>query len=42
MASRYYWFYFEDGYRCCAKGFSKTERAHLEKAHGKMIGSFVA
>jgi hypothetical protein len=33
----YYWFYFEDGYRCCVKGFSKQELRVEEAKHGKLI-----
>lgn len=33
----FYWFEFEDGYRCCVRGFSKQELKIEEQKHGKMI-----
>lgn len=36
-----YWFYFEDGYRMCARGMSATERKVEERKHGKLIGKRV-
>jgi hypothetical protein len=33
----YYWHYFEDGYRVCARGFSDLELAVEEKKHGKLV-----
>ena len=33
----YYWHYFEDGYRVCARGFSDLELAVEEKIHGKLV-----
>jgi hypothetical protein len=39
MASKHkwYWFTFEDGYRCCVRGFSKIELSHEVAKHGKLI-----
>lgn len=34
---KYYWFTFTDGYRVCAKGFSKQELKIEELKHGKLI-----
>ena len=33
----YYWFYFADGYRACARGYSKRELKIEEQKHGKLI-----
>lgn len=33
----FYWFFFEDGYSVCAKGFSKQELRIEERKHGKLI-----
>ncbi len=33
----FYCFTFSDGYQCWCKGFSRTERAHEERKHGKLI-----
>jgi hypothetical protein len=35
--SKYYWFTFEDGYRVCARGFSRQEIAVEESKHGKLV-----
>lgn len=34
---KYYWFIFEDGYKCCVRGFSKRELAVEESKHGKLV-----
>lgn len=34
----FYWFTFEDGYRCCVRGLSRQELKVEESKHGKMIG----
>lgn len=33
----FYWFEFEDGYRCCVKGLSKQELKIEEQKHGKVV-----
>ena len=33
----FYWFEFEDGYKCCVKGFSKQELKIEEQKHGKVV-----
>lgn len=33
----FYWFYFEDGYSCCTRGFSKQELKIEEMKHGKLL-----
>lgn len=33
----FYWFTFADGYRECARGYDRTERLALERAHGKIV-----
>lgn len=33
----YYWFTFEDGYRCCVRGFSDHELAVEVKKHGRVV-----
>ena len=33
----FYWLEFEDGYRCCVKGFSKQELKTEEHKHGKVV-----
>lgn len=39
---KFYWFIFEDGYSCCAAGFSKQElRVEIAK-HGKLISKTAA
>lgn len=38
----FYWFTFEDGYTVGVRGLSKTELAHLEKEHGKLIDKSMA
>lgn len=37
VKNTFYWFTFEDGYRCCARGFSAQERRCEEGKHGKII-----
>ena len=34
---KWYWFFFEDGYKCACAGFSKIEKQHMELQHGKII-----
>lgn len=34
---RFYWFEFEDGYRCCVAGMSKQELRVEENKHGKLL-----
>ena len=34
---KYYWFEFEDGYKCCCRGFDKQELKVEIRAHGKLI-----
>ena len=34
---KYYWFIFEDGYRCCVRGFSEQELQNEINKHGMMI-----
>ena len=34
---KYYWFEFEDGYRCCVMGLSKQELRVEENKHGKLL-----
>ena len=31
------WFFFEDGYRVCTRGFSSLELKHEIKKHGKLL-----
>ena len=38
----FYWYVFEDGYRACVKGYSKTELKHETRKHGKLINKFMA
>ena len=33
----FYWFYFEEGYSCCTRGFSKQELKIEEMMHGKLL-----
>ncbi len=33
----FYWFYFEDGYKVCTKGFDRIEKKHEIMKHGKII-----
>lgn len=33
----FYWYYFEDGYRCATKGLSEQELKDEEIKHGKLI-----
>lgn len=33
----FYWFTFEDGYRCCARGFSVHELRIEQAKHGKLL-----
>ena len=33
----YYWYTFEDGYRCCVRGFSSQEFQNEIDKHGMMI-----
>lgn len=37
MSAIFYWFTFEDGYRCCVRGFSKLELSVEERKHGKLV-----
>ena len=34
---KYYWFTFADGYRVCARGFSRHELSVEERNHGKLV-----
>lgn len=34
---RYYWFEFEDGYKCCVRGLSKQELMVEESKHGNLL-----
>ena len=34
---RFYWFEFEDGYRCCVAGMSNQELRVEENKHGKLL-----
>lgn len=34
---RFYWFEFEDGYRCCVPGMSRQELRVEERKHGKLL-----
>lgn len=34
---KWYWFTFEDGYRCCVRGLSKAEMFQAVANHGKLI-----
>jgi hypothetical protein len=38
----FYWFTFEDGYRCCTRGFSAQERRCEEYKHGKIVSKVKA
>jgi hypothetical protein len=38
----FYWFTFADGYTVGVRGLSKSELAHLEKAHGKLVDKSMA
>ena len=38
----YYWFEFEDGYRCCAAGLSTIELKVEESKHGKLVSKVKA
>lgn len=31
------WFFFEDGYKVCTRGFSSLELKHEIKKHGKLL-----
>ena len=33
---KFYWYEFEDGYRCCVAGMSKLELKVEESKHGKL------
>ena len=37
MKNTFYWYVFEDGYRVCVRGFSRTELEHEEQKHGKVV-----
>ena len=39
---KFYWFFFADGYRCCAAGFSKNELKIEEQKHGKLLKKEIA
>lgn len=34
---KFYWFEFEDGYRCCVAGMSNQELRVEESKHGKLL-----
>ena len=34
---KWYWFTFEDGYRCCCRGMSKIEMSNEVAKHGKLV-----
>ena len=34
---KFYWFEFEDGYRCCVAGMSNQELRVEENKHGKLL-----
>lgn len=38
----FYWFIFEDGYRECVRGYSRVERMHAERKHGKIVKKVLA
>ena len=38
----FYWFTFEDGYRCCARGFSAHELRVEQAKHGKLLSKSIA
>lgn len=35
--TKWYWFLFEDGYKCCCMGMSKLELSHEVQKHGKLV-----
>jgi hypothetical protein len=37
---KFYWFEFEDGYRCCVAGMSKQELRVEESKHGKLLRKY--
>ena len=37
VLNMFYWFTFADGYRECARGYDRSERLALERAHGKIV-----
>ena len=37
IMKKFYWFTFADGYQVCARGFDRTEKAHLVYAHGALV-----
>jgi hypothetical protein len=39
---KFYWFEFEDGYRCCVMGLSRQELKVEERKHGKLLRKVVA
>lgn len=38
----FYWYCFEDGYRCCVRGLDKTELYHETRKHGKLLRKVAA
>ena len=34
---KYYWYTFEDGYKCCVRGFSENELKVEIAKHGKVV-----
>ena len=39
---KFYWFYFEDGFSVCVRGFSKQEMSVMVAKHGRLIGKKLA
>lgn len=33
----FYWFTFADGYSECTRGYDRTEKKAMERAHGKIV-----
>lgn len=38
----YFWYVFEDGYRCCVRGLSEKELRIEECKHGKLLHKYEA
>lgn len=38
----FYWFYFEDGYRECCRGYDRIEMVNMVAKHGRLIRKEVA
>ena len=38
----WYWYYFEDGYKVCVRGFSRQELKVEVRKHGKLIKKYIA